>query len=168
MTTNNLIQDQPSMLLDKSLLNRFNQAELEQLFTSLPDIDPGELDGHFRGKIYGLKFLDALPRGVRGLIQTLLNLPLPVWKGKSFTDKQQANIWISFNRPRFFGYYFVVPKDNSHPLQLSYDLEQNPGFLRRVYGEVKSSGNNSFLARMMYGNSDNNLCVLYFTLEPVQ
>lgn len=171
MSTNNLFTiNQPqgqNWLPDTSQLKMYRQQDMHDLFASLPDANHHELNGNYRGEIYAIKGLDFLPRAIRSIIITLLQLPLPIWIGKSFDKKKGANLWLASKKPTKFGSYKILTDEQTHSLKLDYNISANPKALHPICGEVKAAGNNRFLARMLYRGKNKTTTVLYFTLTPL-
>ncbi|PND54230.1 hypothetical protein CRM90_29070 [Mycobacterium sp. ENV421] len=99
----------------------------------------------------------------------LVNSPLSPWKGK-YVDKRQGGNML-FNRQGKYqlGFYDVrrgQAFDDGRPvIELDYDVPQNPPTLWPIRGELRTLGDQYYLARMLYRTAGGFFTVLYFTLE---
>lgn len=152
-------------LVPVSELAKMSQQELEALFNALPDTDTAGLCGVYKGKVYGVKGIQSLPRFLRAAITRCLHTPLPLWLGKRFSGDSGSNLWFNPFSPIPYGYYRIRNPESGHPLQLDYHVDKNHKAMHPILGEVKNAGEDFFLARMLYRKANTSFCVLYFTLD---
>lgn len=163
MLTNTSHSFAPNSLLDHS------QAELDNLFETLPALKEGELNGVYRGRLFAIIGLGFLPRFLRRGLYKVLQTFINPWKGKRFDLESGANIWFFKKGFLPYGYYNINLQDSDvdqKPVtHLSYDVEQNLALLRDVRGETRKLSEGVYLARMNYQTRKNLVRVLYFTLD---
>lgn len=154
-------------------LFRYRQQELDELFASLGNINSsnnsGDLpQGVFRGRLFGIRGISALPRPLFRLLYRVLASFINPWKGKSFSGNEGANIWLSASGAVSFGHYHVAQgegEDGQPLLTLNYQHPRNPALLRPIRGEARPLGNGVWLARMRWQGRHGLSTLLYFTLE---
>ena len=76
---------------------------------------------------------------------------------------------LSRDGSRQLGFYSVKRGkafDDGRPvIELDYDVPENPPLLWAIRGELRTLGEQYYLARMLYRTPNGYLTVLYFTLE---
>ncbi len=150
-------------------LFQFHQQELDALFDSLSCPADAQLQGLFRGTLFGISGINALPRWLRSPIYRLLASFINPWKGKSFADGEGANSWFNSKGAVSFGYYFTGSGDDEQGkplLRLNYLHPRTPGLLQPIRGEARLLADGVWLARMRWQGKNNLTTLLYFTLEP--
>lgn len=153
------------------LLMGMRQSELDGLFSCLPVPHATTLSGAWSGRLMALSGTSWWPRVVSRAVWRALGWPLlNPWRGKAFEGEDGANQW--FGLPGFrFGHYRVqesVAADDGHPcLQLDYDVDTNPFWLRPIRGEARVWGQDRLLCRMNWQGRYAQHRVLYFTLQKV-
>lgn len=148
-------------------LLRQRQDELDALFALLPAATADRVQGHWQGSLMALQGLDWLPRPLAQGLYRLLSVPLNPWRGKSFSQDEGANRWLTLGGAAFGR--FRVAETNSivdglPVLLLDYDVPANPGLLRHIRGEARELNDSLLLARMNWQGRNGLRRVLYFTL----
>jgi len=142
-------------------LAKFDARACEQLFARGESAPLGAISGHPRGRMLAVPGFEA--PFVAGVLRRFAESGLNVWEGKSFTAHARANEGRGFNRVRvpwrrrafpFRTYATDSVIDGKPCLAISYDVPENPGFVRPTYDELRSVGNGIFLGRGMKKRSD--------------
>jgi hypothetical protein len=120
---------------------------------------------------------------VRG-VPPVLALPLRrwaasrsfVWEGKTFQAASDSH-GVGHNRvyvPNVFGRQNMFPFETSFAssaidgkstLVLDYDLDVNPGYIRRIHDEIREVSPGLFLGPAMWKRGRDKLLVLWFALD---
>lgn len=143
-----------------------NQRELAELMATLnpPATVP---DGAWHGTLTAIAGLQHLPRPLRGLVGLLLDTPVNPWRGKTFAGTTGSNLWLPGFGARFAHYRIErrdSPVDGKPVIWLSYDVPENPRWLRPIRGEARQLNDGLLLCRMNWQAGNGLVPLLYFTL----
>lgn len=156
-SSSGLIQEAPLLTGSFGSLVDLSHAELERLFTSGAPDTLASIDGHPRGRLIASPGFErfGLPRAV---VKAFAVSPLVLWQGKSFAAAPGATEGIGINRVQLFGLRglfsfrtFVGDSivDGKKCIAISYDVPQNPGYVRPTYDELRRVGSALYLGRGM-------------------
>ncbi len=99
-----------------------------------------------------------------------------VWEGKTFSASSDG-AGVGHNRvfvPGVFGHQSLFPFettfgpsaiDGKPTLILDYDLEVNPGYIRRIHDEIREVAEGLFLGPAMWKSGTDKTLVLWFALD---
>lgn len=150
----------------KDLLS-YRQAELAELFATLPAPASNQAEGYWRGTLMAFSGLGWLPRWLGAGLYSLMASPINPWRGKSFHNGEGANRLFGIPGVGFAFYTMSAidsPLDNKPALRLNYDRPDNLAPLRRIRGEGRVLSDGVMLCRMLWQTQSRLHTVLYFTL----
>jgi hypothetical protein len=151
---------------------------------------PAELDALYRAAVVSTT-MHAADGALVGRMLAVRGMPGPiaaplrrwaasrsfVWEGKTFQASSDTR-GVGHNRvyiPNVFGHQNVFPFDTSFgvsaldgkpTLILDYDLDVNPGYIRRIHDEIREVSPGLFLGPAMWkGARDSKTLVLWFALD---
>jgi hypothetical protein len=156
-------------------LSRKTSAELDALYRhSSVSTTMHAADGALVGRM-------LVVRGIAGPLATpLRNWARSrsfVWEGKTFTAKSdthgdginRVNVPGVFGRQNLFPFatsFGPSAIDGKPTLILDYDLDVNPGYIRRIHDEIRELSPGLFLGPAMWkGAGDKKTLVLWFALD---
>lgn len=99
-----------------------------------------------------------------------------VWEGKTFQASSDTR-GVGHNRvflPRVFGHQNLFPFETSFgasaidgkpTLILDYDLDVNPGYIRRIHDEIREVAEGLFLGPAMWKRGSDRTLILWFALD---
>jgi hypothetical protein len=99
-----------------------------------------------------------------------------VWEGKTFQASSDSR-GVGHNRvfvPNVFGHQNLFPFETSFgpsaidgkpTLVLDYDVDVNPGYIRRIHDEIREVAPGLFLGPAMWKGKDAKTLVLWFALD---
>lgn len=155
-------------------LSRKTSAELDALYrTANVSKTMHAADGALVGRMLAV-------RGVPGPIATPLRRWAAsrsfVWEGKTFQSSSDTR-GSGHNRvfiPGVFGRQNLFPFatsfgpsaiDGKPTLILDYDLDVNPGYIRRIHDEIREVAEGLFLGPAMWKSGNDKTLVLWFALD---
>jgi hypothetical protein len=156
---------------------------------SLARKTPAELDALYRAATVS-KTMHAADGALVGRMLAVRGIPGPlaeplrrwsasrsfVWEGKTFRASGDAH-GVGHNRvflPRVFGRQNLFPFDTAFgpsaldgrpTLILDYDLDVNPGYIRRIHDEIREVAEGLFLGPAMWKGRNDKTLVLWFALD---
>ncbi len=148
-----------------------------------------ELDALYRGATVS-RTMHAADGPLVGRMLVVRGVPAPLatplrrwagsrsflWEGKTFhasSDTRGAGINRVF-MPRVFGHQNLFPfntsfgpsaLDGKPTLILDYDLDANPGYIRRIHDEIREVAEGLFLGPAMWKGAKDKTLVLWFALD---
>ena len=115
-------------------------------------------------------------RGLRNALAKLARARAFVWAGKSFSA-QSDTAGTGINRIRggaLLGRQNLFPFetriaasaiDGEPAVVLDYDLQENPGYIRRIHDEVREVSPGVFMGPAMWKTAKGKLTLLWFALD---
>ncbi|HEU0030867.1 MAG TPA: hypothetical protein VFQ53_09540 [Kofleriaceae bacterium] len=130
-------------------------------------------DGQLVGRMLAIR---GVPAALRGPLQRFAASRSFVWEGKTFQAASDTR-GVGHNRvfvPGVFGRQNLFPFETSFgasaidgkpTLVLDYDLDVNPGYIRRIHDEIREISPGLFLGPAMWKRGDDKTLVLWFALD---
>lgn len=130
-------------------------------------------DGPLVGRMLAIR---GLPGPLAGLLRRWAAAPSFVWEGKTFQAASDMH-GAGHNRvhvPGVLGRQNLFPfatsfgpsaLDGAPTLILDYDLDVNPGFIRRIHDEIREVSPGVFLGPAMWKGARAQVLVLWFGLD---
>ncbi len=161
--------------LDLEKLAARSFEELEAMYRAAPEpSDLRGIDGRPRGRMLSVR---AISKGVVGAgLRTFAASRSFVWDGKTFSS-QDALHGEGINRvqvPGVLGRQQLFPfatrieasaVDGRKAIVLDYDLDQNPGMIRRIHDEIREVEAGLYLGPAMWKSASGKTTVLWFALD---
>jgi hypothetical protein len=130
-------------------------------------------DGQLVGRMLAVR---GIPPALRAPLKRWAASPSFVWEGKTFQADSDAR-GTGHNRvyvPGVFGHQNLFPfatsfepssVDGKPALILDYDLDVNPGYIRRIHDEIREVAPGLFLGPAMWKGRKAKALVLWFALD---
>ena len=155
-------------------LARKTSAELDALYRAAPvSKTMHAADGALVGRMLAVRGLTgALAKPLRRWAASRSF----VWEGKTFQASSDTK-GVGHNRvfiPNALGHQNLFPFDTSFgpsaidgkpTLILDYDLDANPGYIRRIHDEIREVAPGLFLGPAMWKSGNDKALVLWFALD---
>lgn len=148
--------------------------ELDALYRAAPvSTTMHAADGQLVGRMLAVR---GIPPGFRAPLQRWAASPSFLWEGKTFQATSDTR-GTGHNRvyvPSVFGRQNLFPFDTSFgpsaidgkpTLILDYDLDVNPGYIRRIHDEIREVARGLFLGPAMWKGRKRKTLVLWFALD---
>jgi hypothetical protein len=155
-------------------LARKTSAELDALYRAATvSTSMHAADGALVGRMLAVR---GLPGPVTGPLRRWAASRSFVWEGKTFQASSDGR-GVGHNRvfiPGVFGRQNLFPFetlfgpsaiDGKPTLILDYDLDVNPGYIRRIHDEIREVAEGLFLGPAMWKSGNNKTLVLWFALD---
>ena len=155
-------------------LARKTPAELDALYRAATvSKTMHAADGALVGRMLAVR---GMPGSIAGPLRRWAASRSFVWEGKTFQASSDAR-GVGHNRvfiPGVFGRQNLFPFDTSFgpsaidgkpTLILDYDLDVNPGYIRRIHDEVREVAEGLFLGPAMWKSGKDKSLVLWFALD---
>jgi len=161
--------------LDLDKLAALSFDELESMYRAAPE--PSGLravDGRPKGRMLAVQ---SISRGVAGgWIRAFAGSRSFVWDGKTFTSHDDRH-GEGINRvqlPGVLGRQQLFPFatrieasaiDGRQAIVLDYDLDANPGYIRKIHDEIREVESGLYLGPAMWKAASGKVTVLWFALD---
>ncbi len=155
-------------------LSRKTSAELDALYRAANvSKTMHAADGALVGRMLAVR---GLPAAFAGPLRRWAASRSFVWEGKTFSASSDG-AGVGHNRvfvPGVFGHQSLFPFettfgpsaiDGKPTLILDYDLEVNPGYIRRIHDEIREVAEGLFLGPAMWKSGTDKTLVLWFALD---
>lgn len=155
-------------------LSRKTPAELDALYRAATvSRTMHAADGALVGRMLAVR---GLPGPLAGPLRRWAASRSFVWEGKTFKASSDGT-GVGHNRvfiPGVFGHQNLFPFETSFgpsaidakpTLILDYDLEVNPGYIRRIHDEIREVAEGLFLGPAMWKSGNDKTLVLWFALD---
>lgn len=155
-------------------LARRSSSDLDSLYrTAVVSSTMHAADGPLVGRMLAVR---GIPGRAAGPLRRWAASRSFMWEGKTFqaaTDTRGSGI----NRvyvPRVFGHQNLFPFNTSFgpsaidgkpTLVLDYDIDVNPGYIRRIHDEIREVAEGLFLGPAMWKRGSDRTLVLWFALD---
>lgn len=162
----------PTLTLDN--LASMSSAELDTLYRAANVSQTMHAaDGALVGRMLSVR---GIPGPIAGPLRRWAASSSFVWEGKTFTALNDTR-GLGHNRvyiPRVFGHQNLFPFETSFgpsaldgrpTLILDYDLEQNPGYIRKIHDEIREVAEGLFLGPAMWKRGTDKTFLLWFALD---
>lgn len=162
----------PSLTLDS--LAGMSLGELDALYRAASVSSTlRAADGALVGRMLAVR---GVPAPLAGWLRTFAASPSFVWEGKTFAASSDTR-GMGHNRvfvPRALGRQNLFPFatsfgpsaiDGKPTLILDYDLDENPGYIRRIHDEIREIAPGLFLGPAMWKGARAKTLVLWFALD---
>ncbi len=144
--------------------------ELERMYREARTPRIPEVDGDLRGRMLAWPSLDAHPAAASALRAFAGSFAFP-WRGKSFRpfddDRGEGINRVLSDRLRLFRFDTSIARSRAgdfDALQLDYDLDGNPGIIRRIKDEIREIEPGVWLGQAYFVSPRRELLWLYFGL----
>jgi hypothetical protein len=163
--------EQPSIHTVDGLARR-THSELDALYRAASPIGLADVEGELDGRLLALR---GAPAPVARVVRRVAASRLFPWLGKAFTAADDAH-GAGSNRvsvPGVLGRQQLFPfttsigpsaVDGRPAVLLDYDLDANPGYIRRIRDELREVAPGLFLGPAMWRRARGPLLVLWFAL----
>ena len=155
-------------------LSRKTSAELDALYRAATvSRTVHAADGPLVGRMLAVR---GIPRLVGQPLRRWAASRSFVWEGKTFQASSDTR-GMGNNRvfiPGVFGHQNLFPFatffgpsaiDGAPTLILDYDLDVNPGYIRRIHDEIREVGEGLFVGPAMWKGRDSKSLLLWFGLD---
>jgi hypothetical protein len=155
-------------------LSRKTSAELDALYRAANvSKTMHAADGALVGRMLAVR---GVPGVLAGPLRRWAASRSFVWEGKTFSASSDG-AGVGHNRvfiPGVFGRQSLFPFetafgpsaiDGKPTLILDYDLEVNPGYIRRIHDEIREVAEGLFLGPAMWKSGSEKTLVLWFALD---
>jgi hypothetical protein len=155
-------------------LARKTSAELDALYRAATvSTTMRAADGALVGRMLALR---GMPEPIAAPLRRWAASRSFVWEGKTFQASTDTR-GVGHNRvfvPGVFGRQNLFPFDTSFgpsaidgkpTLILDYDLDVNPGYIRRIHDEIREVAEGLFLGPAMWKRGNDKKLVLWFALD---
>ncbi len=173
-TENTTTTSSRSSLHSLDSLARKTSAELDALYRAATvSTTMHAADGALVGRMLAVR---GLPGPLANPLRRWARSRSFVWEGKTFQASSDTR-GVGHNRvfiPGVFGHQNLFPfetlfgpsaVDGRPTLILDYDLDVNPGYIRRIHDEVREVAEGLFLGPAMWKRGDHRTHVLWFALD---
>jgi hypothetical protein len=159
--------------LDTLAAMRFSDLEALYRASRAPD-SIRDADGELRGRMLAIKGPGRSP--LTAFARRFAASRSFVWDGKTFLsrDDQRGDGHNRVSLPRVLGRQNLFPfttridrsvLDSGATLVLDYDLDVNPGYIRRIHDEIREVSPRLFLGPAMVKSARGPMTVLWFALD---
>lgn len=163
----------PALNLDKLAAMSFE--ELESMYRAAPE--PRNLrgpDGRPKGRMLAVR---AISRGPLGdPIRAFAGARSFVWDGKTFQSHDdlrgegvnRVQLPGVLGRQQLFPFATRIEAsaiDGRRAIVLDYDLDANPGYIRKIHDEIREVESGLFLGPAMWKTASSKVTVLWFALD---
>jgi hypothetical protein len=145
-------------------------AELEPIYRNASVPKLLDVRGDLRGRMLAWPALDRSP-GIAGMLRAFAGSAAFPWRGKSFTpyDAQRGEgiNRVFVDRFKLFRFDTHVGRSRAgdfDAVQLDYDLEGNPPFIRSIKDEIREVAPGLWLGQAWLALRRRDVLVLYFGL----
>ena len=152
-----------------ALLDRPSR-ELELLYREARVPHLGDVRGHLRGRMLAWPMLDRRPV-IAGALRAFAGSRGFPWRGKSFRphdeDRGEGINRVFTDRLRLFRFDTSIGPSRAgsfDALQLDYDLDGNPGIIRRIKDEIREIEPGVWLGQAYFATRRRAILWLYFGL----
>ncbi len=129
-----------------------------------------DVAGDLRGRMLAWPAFDARP-AVADAVRAFAGSRVFPWRGKSFRpfdeDRGEGINRVISDRLRLFRFDTSIAKSRAgdfDALQLDYDLDGNPGIIRRIKDEMREVEPGLWLGQAYFSTKKRDVLVLYFGL----
>jgi hypothetical protein len=144
--------------------------ELERIYRNARTPRIPEVEGDLRGRMLAWPSLEAHP-AIASAIRTFAGSGAFPWRGKSFRpfdeDRGEGINRVFADRLRLFRFDTSIARSRAgdfDALQLDYDLDANPSFVRRIKDEIREIEPGVWLGQAYFVSPRRQFLWLYFGL----